>query len=61
MDSNDSSTPRWQWIAPEVARRLSGTVTPDRICRHVAIKGRRLSRLRRIGREIVESWRLMLV
>jgi hypothetical protein len=61
MDNIDSSTPRWQWITPEAARRLSGTVTTDRICRHVSTKGRRLSRLRRIGREIVESWRLMLV
>lgn len=61
MDNIDPSTPRWQWIAPQTAQRLSGTVTTDRICRHVVTKGRRLSRLRRIGREIVESWRLMLV
>jgi len=61
MDNIDPSTPCWQWIAPEAAQRLSGTVTTDRICRHDPTKGRRQSRLRRIGREIVESWRLMLI
>lgn len=61
MDNIDSSTLRWQRITPEAARRLSGMVTTGRICRHVSTKGRRLSGLRRIGREIVESWRLMLV
>ncbi|EJM61027.1 hypothetical protein PMI29_03958 [Pseudomonas sp. GM49] len=60
MGNIDACTHRWRWIEPEAARRLSGTVTTDRICRRVAPKGS-LSRLRRIGREIVESWQLMLV